>query len=193
MFTKIYQDLKSSITLEPVIVLFVFCNFLANGAQQNNNILFKKICIDRLAFNKTICEEHQNYPEFHLQVLKETNMYSLYLDFVGIIPTIFYVLIGGALSDKVSFLMKPKISSHLIGRLIGRLMFQYGMRKPLILLPLIGGLMTNITYILIAIFEDAIPLHMFFLTKMWEICGGMPLYYLGVCGYAATNSTKYNR
>ena len=72
-------------------------------------------------------------------------------------------------------------------------MFQYGMRKPLILLPLIGGLMTNITYILIAIFEDAIPLHMFFLTKMWEICGGMPLYYLGVCGYAATNSTKYNR
>ena len=53
--------------------------------------------------------------------------------------------------------------------------------------------MTNITYILIAVFEDAIPLHMFFLTKMWEICGGMPLYYLGVCGYAATNSTKYNR
>ena len=80
-------------------------------------------------------------------------------------------------------------TSHLIGQLL----FQYGMRKPLILLPLIGGLMTNITYILIAIFEDAIPLHMFFLTKMWEICGGMPLYYLGVCGYAATNSTKYNR
>ena len=118
MFTKIYQDLKSSISLEPVIVLFVFCNFLANGAQQNNNILFKKICIDRLAFNKTICEEHQNYPDFHLKVLKETNMYSLYLDFVGIIPTIFHVLIGGALSDKVSLLMTSQVSLYLIGQLL---------------------------------------------------------------------------
>ena len=105
MITKIYQDLKSSVSLEPVIVLFVFCSWFGNGAQQNNNILFKKICIDKLAFNKTICEEHQNYPDFHLKVLKETNMYSLYLDFVGIIPTILYVLIGGALSDKVSFPM----------------------------------------------------------------------------------------
>ena len=100
-FVLSYQNIKSNISLEPVIVLFVFCNFLANGAQQNNNILFKKICTDKLSYNVSICSDHQKHPEFHLQVLKETNMYSLYLDFVGILPAILYVLIGGALSDKV--------------------------------------------------------------------------------------------
>ena len=100
-FVTSFKNFKSNISLEPVIVLFVFCNFLANGAQQNNNILFKKICTEKLAFNSSICANHHNHPEFHLQVLKETNMYSLYLDFVGILPAILYVLIGGALSDKV--------------------------------------------------------------------------------------------
>ena len=100
-FITSFKNFKSNISLEPVIVLFVFCNFLANGAQQNNNILFKKICTEKLAYNRSICANHHNHPEFHLQVLKETNMYSLYLDFVGILPAILYVLIGGALSDKV--------------------------------------------------------------------------------------------
>ena len=100
-FITSFKNFKSNISLEPVIVLFVFCNFLANGAQQNNNILFKKICTEKLTFNRSICANHHNHPEFHLQVLKETNMYSLYLDFVGILPAILYVLIGGALSDKV--------------------------------------------------------------------------------------------
>ena len=102
-FVTSFKNFKSNISLEPVIILFVFCNFLANGAQQNNNILFKKICTEKLAYNSSICANHHNHPEFHLQVLKETNMYSLYLDFVGILPAILYVLIGGALSDKVKF------------------------------------------------------------------------------------------
>ena len=68
-FVLSYQNIKSNISLEPVIVLFVFCNFLANGAQQNNNILFKKICTDKLSYNVSICSDHQKHPAFHLQVL----------------------------------------------------------------------------------------------------------------------------
>lgn len=88
---------------------------------------------------------------------------------MGIIPAIFYVIIGGSLSDT------------------------YGKRKPLILLPLLGAFITNMAYVLISLFGEALPLEIFFLTKAWDFCGGMPLYYLGVCSYAASNSKKTNR
>ena len=48
-------------------------------------------------------------------------------------------------------------------------------------------------YVLISLFGEALPLEIFFLTKAWDFCGGMPLYYLGVCSYAASNSKKANR
>ena len=70
---------------------------------------------------------------------------------------------------------------------------QYGKRKPLILLPLLGAFITNMAYVLISLFGEALPLEIFFLTKAWDFCGGMPLYYLGVCSYAASNSKKTNR
>ena len=63
----------------------------------------------------------------------------------------------------------------------------------MILMPLVGALIANITFVFIGIFLDTIPLPVFYLTKMWEMCGGMPLYYLGVCSYAATNSKKQER
>ena len=70
---------------------------------------------------------------------------------------------------------------------------QYGKRKPLILLPLLGAFITNMAYVLISLFGEALPLEFFFLTKAWDFCGGMPLYYLGVCSYAASNSKNNNR
>ena len=93
----------------------------------------------------------------------------MYLDFFGILPAVFYVIVGGAWSDTV------------------------GRRKPLIFLPLLGGCITNLAFLLISLFEESVPLEIFFLTKMWDLCGGMPLYYLGICSYAASNSSKINR
>ena len=61
------------------------------------------------------------------------------------------------------------------------------------MLPLLGAFVTNMAYVLISVFGEALPLEIFFLTKMWDFCGGMPLYYLGVCSYAASNSLKANR
>ena len=96
---------KANITIEPVIFAFVFTNFVANGAQQNTNILLHKICVDSVGYNRSVCKNHHNHPEAHYEVIKETNMYSLYMDFVGIIPAVIYVMIGGALSDTVRELL----------------------------------------------------------------------------------------
>ena len=60
-------------------------------------------------------------------------------------------------------------------------------------MPLLGALVANVTFVAIALYEESVSLHIFFLTKMWEVCGGMPLYYLGVCSYAATNAKKNER
>ena len=95
--------IKANITIEPVIFVFVFTNFVANGAQQNTNILLHKICVDSVGYNTTVCENHHKNEEVHYEVIKETNMYSLCMDFVGIIPAVIYVIIGGALSDTVRF------------------------------------------------------------------------------------------
>ena len=94
--------MKANITIEPVIFAFVFSNFVANGAQQNTNILLHKICMDSVRYNDTVCQNHHSHQEAHYEIIKETNMFSLYMDFVGIIPAVIYVMIGGALSDTVS-------------------------------------------------------------------------------------------
>ena len=99
--TSASKSWQSSVTLEPVIFAFVFSNFVANGAQQNTNLLLRKVCTDKIGYNSSICLDHQSHSLIHLEVLKETNRYSLYLDLVGILPAVFYVIIGGALSDKV--------------------------------------------------------------------------------------------
>jgi hypothetical protein len=69
-----WQYFTTSVTLEPVILLFVFSNFLANGAQQNNNILLRKVCQDTLGYNNSVCSNHTEHPEVHMEALKETNM-----------------------------------------------------------------------------------------------------------------------
>lgn len=64
---------QANVTLEPVIFAFVFSNFVANGAQQNTNLLLRKVCTDKIGYNSSICLDHQSDPVIHLEVLKETN------------------------------------------------------------------------------------------------------------------------
>ena len=113
---------------------------------------------------------------------------------MGILPAILYVIIGGALSDTAKTVRKFEFQSKTYFK--SYFLFyknQYGKKKPLILLALLGAFVTNMAYVLISLFGEALPIEIFFLTKMWDFCGGMPLNYLGVCSYAASNSKKDNR
>lgn len=105
MIERLKEAWQTTFALEPVVFAFVFSNFLANGAQQNTNLLLKKVCRDKVGYNFSLCLDHQSDPVIHLEVLREANKYSLYLDLVGILPAVFYVIIGGALSDQVRFVI----------------------------------------------------------------------------------------
>ena len=69
-----WQNLPAKVTLEPVIFAFVFSNWVGNGAQQNTNLLWRKVCTDRMGYNTTLCQNHKSHPQVHLEVLREANM-----------------------------------------------------------------------------------------------------------------------
>ena len=69
-----WKHWQSKVTLEPVIFAFVFSNWVANGAQQNTNLLWRKVCTDRMGYNFSMCVNHKSDPLVHHQVLKEANM-----------------------------------------------------------------------------------------------------------------------
>lgn len=72
--TAFWPFWQSKVSLEPVIFAFVFSNFLANGAQQNTQLLIRKVCMG-LGYNFTTCQDQQSRdPLVHLEVLRETNM-----------------------------------------------------------------------------------------------------------------------
>ena len=72
--TAFWPFWQSKVSLEPVIFSFVFSNFLANGAQQNTQLLIRKVCMG-LGYNFTTCQDQQSRdPLVHLEVLRETNM-----------------------------------------------------------------------------------------------------------------------
>ena len=68
------RKIMFKLSLEPVIFIFVFSNFVANGAQQNTNILLRKVCVDVVGWNGSVCQNHNEDPVLHLQVLRETNL-----------------------------------------------------------------------------------------------------------------------
>ena len=74
MISDIKIWIKNNITIEPVIFAFVFSNFVANGAQQNTNILLQKICMNSVKYNSTVCQNQHNHVEAQYEIIKETNM-----------------------------------------------------------------------------------------------------------------------
>ena len=99
-------------------------------------------------------------------VQEDVNNFQMNLQWVASVPSIFFGIIAGALSD------------------------EFG-RKPLLLFPLIGELIRSILNIFHYAFIETLPLEFFYFEKIGSFFGGSTVYYLGVYSFG-TSVTKPN-
>lgn len=156
------------ITLEPVIFFFVFFNYLMNGAKQMANLKHDLVCQVNLNRSVTDCANRTFDTELQIQVQEIINHFEFKKRYLGMAPAFIYTLLAGALSDR------------------------YG-RKPLLLFPLIGSLITKSVYVIGSLFPNQLPLDFFYLAAAWDIFGGMPIYYMGIYGYGSNAAKQPQR
>ena len=80
---------------------------------------------------------------------------------LGSVPALIYTLFVGALSDDLG-------------------------RKPLIIIPLIGGILSAVSDVFMYIYLETLPLEFFYLEQFYYFLGGSPVYYLGFYGYGSS-------
>ncbi len=141
---------------------------LVNGNGMNVDLLMDKICTDVLVFGKEVCENLEaGQPEFD-EVQKWYNDFISTMAWVAMGPGLIMSLISGALSD------------------------DFG-RKPLIIVPMIGFLLSGIFEIIFYTFEHQLPIYFWYLTLTFQFMGGMGVYYLGYYGFGATVASADKR
>ena len=155
-------ELKST-TIEPAMFFFVFSFKIDHGAQITTNFLLWKICHLGLNYSTDICsnltlDEYESYNTEVQKSVVDIQSISIYL---GSIPAIIYSLFAGSLSD------------------------DFG-RKPLIVIPLFGAVLTAIGMLINCLFIENLPVQFFHIDRLWQFFGGMSVFYLGSYGYIAT-------
>ncbi len=66
-------------------------------------------------------------------------------------------------------------------------------RKPLLLIPLVGFLITSIIDLVLSVVYRDVPLEFFYLSAIGFAFGGEPIYYMGYYGYGASITTLDER
>ncbi len=66
-------------------------------------------------------------------------------------------------------------------------------RKPFIMLPLFGLMLTDVSLLVNYIFIETLPTEFFYLEYLWYLFGGVAVIYLGLYGYVATITTPEDR
>eukprot|EP00095_Tigriopus_kingsejongensis_P000772 maker-scaffold67_size430214-snap-gene-1.17 protein:Tk00772 transcript:maker-scaffold67_size430214-snap-gene-1.17-mRNA-1 annotation:"solute carrier family 46 member 3-like isoform x1" len=161
------KKFQKSVSLEPVIFLYVFSNYIMFGAEQGANLKMTKFCELQLGYNKTTCNNRAIHRDVELEVQLYTNMFDLRRQYISMGPILLYTLVAGALSD------------------------DFG-RKPLLLFPILGRIVGKSIHVLSAIFYYELPLWMYYFTEFHELMGGIPIYYMGVYGYGS-NTVKQEK
>lgn len=175
---ELYQKLKnviSSITVEPVILFYILPGTMGFLATQNMNL--EKACRVNLGYNITVCDAmfrrdksgYEDFQEIEVQKLV-AKMMTIKTAIVGFFPTIL-LLFFGSWSDR------------------------HGTRKPVILVPIIGDILSYVCLFVCAYFflelsveystlSDAIP---------FALGGGIPCISLGVFSYISGISSDKER
>ena len=152
-----------TVTIEPVIFLFILGNYILLGSQVPTNILMYKICFYEMNHTEHICEnlgdESNKAIEELVQI--ETNNFQMTAQWIINVPGIIFSLYAGPLSD------------------------QFG-RKPLIMFPIIGYVISAIGGIINYAFLEYLPLEFFYIDTIPAFFGGLVVYYLGQYGYGAS-------
>ena len=90
------------------------------------------------------------------------------ITFLGAVPALLYSLFAGSLSD------------------------DFG-RKPLMIVPIIGAVVTDAALLLNYLFIESVPLQLFYVEHLWQLFGGISIMYMGVYGYIASYTEPEER
>ena len=164
------SDFLKTITIEPVIFLFILGNFILVGSQIPTNILIYKICHIELNNTEEVCgnlgDESNKLVQDEVQIL--TNNFQMTGQWITSVPGILFSLYAGPLSDKFG-------------------------RKPLMMFPILGFIFSSIGGIINYAFLESLPLQFFYIDTIPTFLGGMVVYYLGLYGYGASVSEPEER
>lgn len=161
-FAKLWE-LKSNITVEPILAGLIIPSMLARIAIQNLNL--DKACRVKLGYNDSICdaliEKKGNLTSYEGEVQKIISAIEAWKSVIlTAVPTILVIFMG-AWSDRT------------------------GNRKLCILLPIIGECLVCISNILSTVFfyDISVEITMFLEAIFPAVTGGWVLVYLGVFSY----------
>ncbi|XP_059097126.1 lysosomal proton-coupled steroid conjugate and bile acid symporter SLC46A3-like [Tigriopus californicus] len=160
----------NSITIEPMLFIYILGGATVTGAALNTNLLIRKICLADLHFNETVCD-HLDLPEnddYENEVQLQVNNFQMIGQWIGAIPALILALFAGGLSDDIG-------------------------RKPLLIVPLVGSTLTSLLEILNLVFIDVFPTQVFFVEQLYSFFGGMSVYYMGFYGYGSSASNPKER
>ena len=159
-----------TITIEPVIFLFIMGNYILLGSQIPTNILIYKICHIELNNTEEVCnnlgDESNKLVQDEVQIL--TNNFQMKGQWITSVPGILFSLYAGPLSDKFG-------------------------RKPLMMFPIVGFIFSSVGGIINYAFLEDLPLQFFYIDTIPTFLGGMIVYYLGLYGYGASVSEPEER
>lgn len=163
---KIVESLKSfgkSITIEPVIFLFILGNYILLGSQVPTDILIFKICHYEMKIKEEICNNlgNETFKAIEEQVQAKTNNFQMTAQWIINIPGLIFSFYAGPLSDVMG-------------------------RKPLMMFPVIGYVLSSICGIINFAFLRYLPLEFFYTDAIPALFGGLVVYYLGQYSYGAS-------
>ena len=162
LLTKIKYEF-STITIEPVVFFFVLSFQVDFGAQITTNLLLWKVCHLELNYTEDVCSNLtlNKYESINEEVQREVVDIQTIGVYIGAGPAFLYSLFVGSLSD------------------------DFG-RKPLMVVPLIGVVLSNAALLLNYLFIEELPVQFFYVDRIWLIFGGASVFYLGSYGYLAS-------
>ena len=162
LLTRLKNEIFS-ITIEPVVFFFILSLRVDYGAQITTNLLIWKVCHLRLNYSEEICSNLtlDEYETYNTEVQKEVVDIQTIGVYLGAAPALIYSLFAGSLSD------------------------DFG-RKPLMVVPMIGIVLTNIALLMNCLFIEELPVQFFYVDRIWQFFGGVSVFYLGSYGYVST-------
>ena len=163
---------KIGLTLEPSAFLISFGLWLIYGARVDTNLQMWKICLDELNYTGANCDDLTN--ETNIEVMGEVQVWLNNFEMVNAwivgVPALVYAIFVGSLAD------------------------DFG-RKPLMICPLVGGIITSVVKIINLIWVRELPTGFFYLTNglFYNLLGGYSVYYLGSYSFGASVSSESTR
>lgn len=112
------KDYINSITIEPVILIYIFGVSTLDGAQVPTNLLIWKLCTKDLNYTEEICGNlsAEANEDVENEVQRKLANFEMISKWIRTTPTLVYAFVMGALSDK--FGRKPLLMLPMIGTVI---------------------------------------------------------------------------